>query len=602
MTPQQLHPSDDLQHRIEVLESKLAGLQVQTLNSRARRFAFLVSYALVPMLVFAGFALAQPEAPPSDEELRPDPDANDLIRNMGGITQVNAPFEVVDASGKIILSVGTADADAGVAIWVGEGSGALSVHSGDAVAVAELGAAENGNGILRANNAEGNLRAAISGEGVVGVFDESGETRLAVVDTASGRGRVAILGQGRAAAELTAAEAGGGSLVVHSSGGERIATVGVGDNGRGGVTIFQNGIDAAVLSTSDTGAGALSLQNAQGGEGLVARGGEGSFGGNVIAYNNAGEEVAGIGSSDEGKGRVVIIDNNTQVAVLKADENGTGSMALLTPDGKKGVEVMGQGGGESSGGSVMVFNQTEEEAVTLRVEDQGGGVIGVYSDDDAAAQLSGDSLELLDDGEPILSLESDPGQFAVFDEGAEAVLLGLNEQGMGQVILLKDSKVGVSLEVTVDGEGEVDVYGQNSGKPAAAMRSTGGGGLVAVTSSSGEVASEMSVSGDGRGQVVVWNPGGKVPAAIMTRSPDAPGGLVQVSNTQLGVSFLAVGPMGAGRLQLHDASGNNMVEAGTADDRGIVRVGPLFKCSPIQAATPVMAFGVPDCILGATRK
>jgi hypothetical protein len=199
MTPHELQTSDDLQYRIEVLESKLARLQTQAPETRGRRIALLVSYALFPMLVFASFALAQPESLPGpgtsgSEDLRPDADANDLIRNVGGITQVNAPFEVVDASGKIILSVGTDDEDAGVSINIGEGAGVLSVHSGEAVTVVELGTDENGNGTLRTNDGEGNLRAGISGEAVIGVFDESGETRLAALTTDThGAGSLSLL-------------------------------------------------------------------------------------------------------------------------------------------------------------------------------------------------------------------------------------------------------------------------------------------------------------------------------------------------------------------------------------------------------------------------
>ena len=48
-------------------------------------------------------------------------------------------------------------------------------------------------------------------------------------------------------------------------------------------------------------------------------------------------------------------------------------------------------------------------------------------------------------------------------------------------------------------------------------------------------------------------------------------------------------------------AGTTTVEAGTTTDgRGIVRVGPYFKCSPITPSTPVMAIpGWTDCIMGS---
>jgi hypothetical protein len=643
------------------------------------------------MLALAGWAMAQQGSPttpesPAVEGLRPDLNADDLIKDVGGITQVNAPFEVVDASGKVILSVGTDDDDAGVSIHVAEGAGALSVHSGTALTVAELGTDENGNGILRTNNAQGALRAGISGEGVASVFDESGETRLATlganahgagslsllnkngqlgveaaagtesdggvirtmnangqtaagvgvdsqgrgliavvdtggtaqlsisqagapalmildksntqlaaVDSVNGKGRVAILEQGRASAELKAAEAGGGSLVVHSSGGEPIVAVGAGANGRGGVTIFKNGIDTAVLTTNDSGAGALSLQNAQGQDGLVAMGAEGSFGGSVVVHNDAGEAVAGVGASEDGKGRISVVENDVQVAVLKADANGSGSVTLMTTEGKKGVEATGQGGGESSGGSVMVFNQAEEEAVTLRVEDQGGGIVGAYSDEDVAAELSGDSLNLFDGGEPILALESDPGQLVVFDQGGEAVTVGLNDQQVGGVVIYEQSTPLVWL---AEGEhGGVILVKNAQNRDAVQLGAGTGGNGVFKSFAAGNVVSEMGSYADGRGVFMVRSPGTEVPAAVMTRSPEYAGGLVQLTNTTQVVVSLTAGSLGQGHLELNNQSGVPMVQAGvTTDGRGMVATQPS-RCAPSG-----MGLVIPDCIVGAQQK
>ena len=673
--------SDYLQHRIEVLEAKLAQLEVPAPKSRARRFPLLVSYGLVPLLAFVGWAMAQ-------QEMVPDPDANDLIKDVGGITQVTAPFEVVDASGKVILSVRNEDnSDAGVSIYVGEGAGALSVHSGSAATVAELGTDENGNGILRALDAQGNLRAGISGEAVIGVFDESGEKalatlganehgagtlsllgrggklgveavagtesdggviramnangqivagvgvdlrgkglvavvdtggtaqlsisdagapalvildksnkQLAAVESVNGKGRVAILEQGRAAAELTAAVAGGGRLVVHNSGGEPVAAVGPSPSGKGGISVYDNGQPVATLEAGDSGGGELDLSNAAGTGGIEAYGSDpDSGGGSVIAFNKSGEEVAGLGTTPDGKGWVAVAENDQQVAALKADGHGAGSMVLMSAEGQKGIEAIGQDE-DGSGGSVKVFSGADEPAVFVGVVDEGGGLVAVFAKDDASAGLSSDKLALFDGKEPVVSIESDPGQLIVFDAEGEAVKVGLDDQGAGEVIISKQGKQAVSLEVTSGGEGEVDVYGENGDRPVAALRSKGGTGLVAVTNSNGDVVSEMSVAA-GLGQVVVWNPGGQKPAAIMTRSPQYDGGVVQVGNPTTSVASLMVGGSGEGFLQLTDASGTPMVAAGTTNDgRGRVDAGPGNKCAPGG-----MGLTIPDCIIGPKK-
>lgn len=50
-----------------------------------------------------------------------------------------------------------------------------------------------------------------------------------------------------------------------------------------------------------------------------------------------------------------------------------------------------------------------------------------------------------------------------------------------------------------------------------------------------------------------------------------------------------------GLMQLFDPSGRTVVEAGTENGVGVVRVGPKYRCGPSSA--PLVA-GVPDCIRG----
>lgn len=616
-----------LQRRVAVLEARLAQLEAQATKSRTRRSPLLVSYGLIPLLACVGWAMAQ-------QEMVPDPDANDLIRDFGGITQVTAPFEVVDENGKVVLSVrneDNSDAIIGVFDQSGEkplatlgmnenGAGILRLFGKSGrVGVEAVAGTQSDGGLIRALNAQGQTAAGVGvdfrGKGLIAVVDAGGTGQLSVSDSGApalvildrsnkqlaaveafnGKGRVAVLEQGRAAAELTAAEAGGGRLVVHNGGGERIAEVAPGSSGKGTVSVFDKGQEVAALEAGASGGGELSLANPQGTWGVEAYGSDpGSGGGSVIVLNKSGEEVAGLGTAPDGKGWIAIAENDQQVAAIKADSNGAGSIVLTSAEGQKGIEATGQDE-DGSGGSVKVFGGADDPAVFLGVIEESGGLVAVFGKDDGSAGLSSDKFSLLDGKDPIVSIESDPGQLTVFDAEGEAVKVGLDDQGAGEVIISSQGKQVVSLEATPAGEGEVDVYGTNGTKPAAAMRSTGGTGLVAVTNSSGETASEMSVVG-GLGRFVVWNPGGQVPAVLMARSTTTPGGLVSVSNDQVPVADLTAGPGGAGRLQLFDSSGRTTVEAGTLDNgNGMVRTGPNFKCAP---GGYVMALAMMDCIVG----
>lgn len=647
------HSADFLRHRLENLEARLVQFEASAPRYRRPGLSPL-AYGLACALGFAGWAMAQPE-------MVPDREANDLVRDVGGITQVTAPFEVVDASGKVILSVRNDDyTEAAVSIHVAEGAGGLSLNSGEGNTVAALGADEAGHGVLKANDADGTRRASVSGAAAVVVYDESGSKRyaalettgqggliralnpkeqtaagvgvdprgkglvavidtggqaqlsisdtgtpavqvvdnaskqLAVVESVNGKGRVAVVDGGRTNAEMVAAPAGGGKLVVHNAGGQPIAAVGTGETGKGSFSVLEGSEAVALMSADASGNGGVSVSNAQGIGGVELYGHHDAFdGGSVLVLNQSGEIVAVMATSDEGKGLVGVVEGSHPVAVLAADENGVGRMVVANAEGRKGVSASGHGEGESGGGSLMVFNQSGEEAVTLRVDEEGGGVVGAYSGDDATAVLTGEELVLYESGEPVVMLESDPGQLVVMDDAGEAVRMGLDDQGAGEIILSKAGKQLVSLEVTPAGEGEVDVYGSASDIPAAALRSKGGTGLVAVTNASGETASELSVAG-GHGQVVVWHPGGQKPAAIMRRSSEYNGGIVQVGNPTTSVASLMVGALGEGFMQLTDASGTPMVAAGvTNDGRGRVDAGPANRCAPGG-----MGLTIPDCILG----
>jgi hypothetical protein len=109
----------------------------------------------------------------------------------------------------------------------------------------------------------------------------------------------------------------------------------------------------------------------------------------------------------------------------------------------------------------------------------------------------------------------------------------------------------------------------------------------------------MSVSEDGRGLLQVFGPGNR-PIAVLTQATDHPGGLLQISGDDGPVANVMAGAHG-GFFQLSNASGVPTVEAGTlTNGRGMVRVGPEYKCSPLKASTPVIGLpGFEDCLVGS---
>jgi hypothetical protein len=122
-------------------------------------------------------------------------------------------------------------------------------------------------------------------------------------------------------------------------------------------------------------------------------------------------------------------------------------------------------------------------------------------------------------------------------------------------------------------------------------------GTMLVTNAAGETGSEMGAYPDGRGAFMVRAPGTDVPAVVMTRSPDFPGGLLQLTNTAQTVVSLTVGQLGQGHLELNNQSGVPMVQGGmTLDGRGMVATNPS-RCAPSG-----MGLTISDCIIGAQQK
>ncbi len=201
--------------------------------------------------------------------------------------------------------------------------------------------------------------------------------------------------------------------------------------------------------------------------------------------------------------------------------------------------------------------------------------------------------------------DDDGGRFTIWRGGSRVIDIKPDSANFAGEVVVSNSAgqplVKLGADAQNGGAGGVAVMSA-AGKPTAALLGgVRGAGAVMVANSASQPLAEMSVSGDGRGLVQVFGRGSR-PVAVLTQATETPGGLLQISNTAGPVANLTVGSSGGGFLQLSNPSGVPNVEAGSLPSgKGTVRAGPNYKCSPVQAATPIIAYGIPDCLVGAEK-
>jgi hypothetical protein len=285
-------------------------------------------------------------------------------------------------------------------------------------------------------------------------------------------------------------------------------------------------------------------------------------GGLLVIHSDNGSDVAGIGASTEGHGAVYASDAR----------------------GKPRAQLNGTGG-------VVVFDEKTNQVAALLNKKEGGGRVGVWNG--AGQRVAWLDVDV-ENGDAGALLVADPsgkvlGRLGLYPQGGKDAALAIMNPAGAPVAVMRSSGETGALSVM-----------NSSGKAVAGLLGSGtGGGTVAVATSNGANVAEMTVSDDGRGVVQVRLRGGGSPVAVLSQAPDRVGGLVQISNASTAVANVTVGSAGGGYFQLTDPSGNPTVEAGTLPNgRGTVRAGPNYLCSPAQPATPVMAFGIPDCLVG----
>jgi hypothetical protein len=276
-------------------------------------------------------------------------------------------------------------------------------------------------------------------------------------------------------------------------------------------------------------------------------------------------------------------DRSVPVSIAKVPENNGGSVWL------------------SAGGVLEVAVAALPLAGQVAVNDQNGklraGMLGLGKV--VVTDLKGEDLVGFTRG------DDDGGRFAIWRSGQRVVDIKPDAaNNAGQIVVSNGAgqplaKLGADADN--GGAGRVAVMSAAGKTTAALSGGMRGAGAVIVANSSSQPLAEMSVSDDGRGLVQVFGRGNR-PVAVLTQATENPGGLLQISNTGGPVANLTIGPSGGGFLQLSSPSGVPNVEAGSLPSgKGIVRAGPYYKCSPIQPATPIIAYGIPDCLLGGEK-
>jgi hypothetical protein len=289
-----------------------------------------------------------------------------------------------------------------------------------------------------------------------------------------------------------------------------------------------------------------------------------------------------IGTIPRGGGVISVADGGVAQAVMSAS-SGRGELAALDAQGVTRAALLGTGG-------LVVYDPAGQQLAGVTQGDAGGGRIGIWR---AGKRLVDITTDPGSAGSGLVSINAPSGQSVARLSAGD---------GAGELVLANVAGTRLAFIGANGGSGAATVM-NSAGKPVAGLIGSGaGGGAVAVGTTNGATVAEMSVADDGRGLFQVRARGGGRPLAVLTQAPDAVGGNVQISNGSTEVASLTVGSQGAGYLQLANPSGTPTVEAGTLPNgKGQVRAGPSYKCLPVQAATPVLSVGLPDCILGGTK-
>jgi hypothetical protein len=526
MTEERDNRTVDLAERVTALELALASKEVAQRRGATQRLLLSLSY-VIPVLAFAGWAVAQTEQP-----------LDGPVRKVGDITQVTAPFEVVDASGTVILGVGSANG--AVRVLFDNDGGAVEVHTASGARLVDIGADSEGNGDLIISTAGGAALAHIGRDGFA-VHSKSGD----------------------AVAVLTHDNAGAGRLHIADGAAQRVVEVGADATGRGYLDIKSKNIIATSLTANAAGAGHLVLNNAQGGLGLEASGfpstGKGiGRGGRLAVANEGGVDVLVIGSTSQGKGQIALGDETGTLGELYADDTG-GNLLLYDAARQMTVNAMG---GATGGGSIIASSNSGELLASLGPSAEGKGSVLIFDGDHVAAELSADTA-----GVGTLTLSNAAGKSTLEASGDSA--------GGGGVNLSNNAGDLIAILGSSDGRGSLSLVEKGIAAAELMSDSAGAGGLV-LRNAAGEMTLNATGDSSGGGSILASNGSGD-PVATFGSSGSGQGA-VQIIESGNTAAELTGDSTGAGWLLLHDAAGKVAVEATGADQAvgiGLYRQGQL---------------------------
>jgi hypothetical protein len=471
------------------------------------------------------------------------------------------------------------------------GAGGIDLFAaGKSKPAAGLGISQNGGGQLSLTDASGQPSAFLTGA--------EGE---------SGNGAVVLVKAGKPLASLSVDTAGKPMLTLTNVSGQpsAILTGADAESGNGAVELLKDGKLRASLSLNTASAGDLWLSNSDGGFGLEAVGTapkSPSRGGAIAVYNKEGAAVSAMGTDDDGGGIVSIQENSKTFVVLRRDtDHKAGAIWLQNAEGKPGIHASANTG---QGGGMSVYNSIGEPVASLASGDGNKGFVTILDKQQTVAEMSGAA------GGGSLTLFDAQGKLAFDANGANG----------GELITLHNGQVTASIGPTSEGRGRIAAYAKNGAVAEIAANQAGGGivfvrntanvvvagmsgtnntnsGAVVVRDSSGATLAQLGTTPDNRGEVKVVNAAGKL-LAVMAAAPEGSGGTMQVSNGNDIVASMTAKSSGYGYLQLLDAGGATMVEAGvTTGGLGAVMTGPGHRCP--GGGTAKLA---PTCIQGIAGK
>jgi hypothetical protein len=279
-------------------------------------------------------------------------------------------------------------------------------------------------------------------------------------------------------------------------------------------------------------------------------------GGSVILQVTDGPAVrgaVGISRQAERGGTIGVFHNGTEVAGMGPSLAGHGAVFASDKEGNPRVLVQGAGG-------VAVLDASRKELASLVATDEGTGRVTIWHGETKVASLGevgGAGILRLAEASGAATAELGPGQ------NRNTALRVFGPTGVAVAALGADPARGHT--------GSLLVTNAVGGVSAAVMG--GERGAVIVADPAGQTVAELGVTADARGMLQIVHAGSTV--AVLSRGENG------------------------GMLQLASNGGTPTVEAGTtASGVGTVRAGPMYKCFPAQPATPVMSFGLPDCLVG----